>query len=138
MKILTTALIRESEESAVASGAFSLRDLMFRAGSTAAEIIMKKYDCRAKRITVVCGRGNNGGDGCVIAELLAENGADVTVSTPLGTPVTENAAYYYERLKLVKKTDRFTVLTVTELQSCKWEAWRQSVPENQIIMYTLY
>ena len=107
MKILTTALIRESEESAVASGAFSLRDLMFRAGSAAAEIIMKKYDCRGKKITVVCGRGNNGGDGCVIAELLAENGADVTVSTPLGTPVTENAAYYYDRLKLVKKTDRF-------------------------------
>ena len=107
MKILTTALIRESEESAVASGAFSLRDLMFRAGSAAAEIIMKKYDCRGKRITVVCGRGNNGGDGCVIAGILAENGADVTVSTPLGTPVTENAAYYYDRLKLVKKTDRF-------------------------------
>lgn len=107
MKILTTALIRESEESAVASGAFSLRDLMFRAGSAAAEIIMKKYDCRGKKITVVCGRGNNGGDGCVIAGILAENGANVTVSTPLGTPVTENAAYYYERLKLVKKTDRF-------------------------------
>ena len=107
MKILTTALIRESEESAVASGAFSLRDLMFRAGSAAAEIIMKKYDCRGKRITVVCGRGNNGGDGCVIAGILAENGADVTVSTPLGTPVTENAAYYYDHLKLVKKTDRF-------------------------------
>lgn len=107
MKILTTALIRESEESAVASGAFSLRDLMFRAGSAAAEIIMKKYDCRGKRITVVCGRGNNGGDGCVIAGILAENGAYVTVSTPLGTPVTENAAYYYDRLKLVKKTERF-------------------------------
>ena len=107
MKILTTALIRESEESAVASGAFSLRDLMFRAGSAAAKIIMKKYDCRGKKITVVCGRGNNGGDGCVIAELLAENGGEVTVSTPLGAPVTENAAYYYNRLKFVKKTESF-------------------------------
>lgn len=107
MKILTTALIRESEESAVASGAFSLRDLMFRAGSAAAEIIMKKYDCRGKRITVVCGRGNNGGDGCVTAEILAENGADVTVATPLGEPVAENAVYYYSRLRSVKKTDAF-------------------------------
>ena len=107
MKILTTALIRESEESAVASGAFSLRDLMFRAGSAAAKIIMKKYDCRGKKITVVCGRGNNGGDGCVIAELLAENGGEVTVSTPLGAPVTENAAYYYNRLKFVKKIESF-------------------------------
>ena len=74
MKILTTDLIRKSEESAVGSGAFSLRDLMFRAGSAAAELIMQKYDFRGKKITVVCGRGNNGGDGCEIAGILAENG----------------------------------------------------------------
>ena len=84
MKILTTDLIRKSEESAVLSGAFSLRDLMFRAGSAAAEIIMQKYDFRGKKITGVCGRGNNGGDGCVIAGILAENGGEVTVCTPFG------------------------------------------------------
>lgn len=108
MKILTTDLIRESEESAVKSGAFSFRELMYRAGKAAAEIIMQKYDCRSNNITVVCGRGNNGGDGCVIAGILAENGAKVTVFTPFGAPVTENAAYYYNELKYVTKTDIFT------------------------------
>lgn len=108
MKILTTDLIRKSEESAVGSGAFSLRELMFRAGSAAAEIIMQKYGCRGKKITVVCGRGNNGGDGCVIAGILAENGGEVTVATPFGAPATENAAYYYNKLKFVTKTDSFT------------------------------
>lgn len=108
MKILTTDLIRRSEESAVASGVFSLRELMFRAGSAAAEIIMQKYDCRNKKITVVCGRGNNGGDGCVIAGILAENGGRVTVATPFGAPSTENAAYYYNQLKYVTKTEAFT------------------------------
>lgn len=108
MKILTTDLIRKSEESAVGSGAFSLRELMFRAGSAAAEIIMQKYGCRGKKITVVCGRGNNGGDGCVIAGILAENGGEVTVATPFGAPATENAAYYYNKLKFVTKTDGFT------------------------------
>lgn len=108
MKILTTDLIRRSEESAVGSGAFSLKDLMFRAGKAAAEIIMQKYDCKNKKITVVCGRGNNGGDGCVIAGILAENGAQVTVCTPFGTPVTENAAYCYGKLQFVTKTDSFT------------------------------
>lgn len=107
MKILTTDLIKESEESAVQSGAFSFRELMYRAGKSAAEIIMQKYDCRGKNIAVVCGRGSNGGDGCVIAGILAENGAKVTVSTPFGTPVTENAAYYYNELKYVTKTDIF-------------------------------
>lgn len=108
MKILTTDLIRKSEESAVASGAFSLRELMYRAGSAAAEIIMQKYDCRNKKITVVCGRGNNGGDGCVIAGILSENGGRVTVATPFGAPSTENAAYYYNKLQYVTKTDAFT------------------------------
>lgn len=108
MKILTTDLIRKSEESAVGSGAFSLRDLMFRAGSAAAELIMQKYDFRGKKITVVCGRGNNGGDGCVIAGILAKNGGEVTVCTPFGAPATENAAYYYNRLEFVTKTDIFT------------------------------
>ena len=105
MKVLSVALIRESEENAVKSGAFSLRELMFRAGSAAAEIIMRKYGCAGKRTAVVCGKGNNGGDGCVIAEILARHGADVTVVTPLGEPKTENAAYYYGRLYLAKKAD---------------------------------
>lgn len=105
MKVLTKALIKESEENAVKSGAFSFRELMLRAGRNAAEIIMQKYDCRAKKITVVCGKGNNGGDGCVIAEILSEHGADVTVVTPLGAPETENASYYFNRLKFVKKSD---------------------------------
>lgn len=108
MKILTTDLIKESEESAVRSGAFSFRELMYRAGKAAAEIIMQKYDCKGKNITVVCGRGNNGGDGCVIAGILSENGANVTVCTPFGAPVTENAAYYYNELKYVTKTDIFS------------------------------
>lgn len=105
MKVLSVALIRESEENAVKSGTFSLRELMLRAGSAAAEIIMRKYGCAGKRTAVVCGKGNNGGDGCVIAEILARHGADVTVVTPLGEPKTENAAYYYGRLYLAKKAD---------------------------------
>lgn len=105
MKVLTKALIKESEENAVKSGIFSFRELMHRAGSAAAEIIMQKYGCNGKKITVICGKGNNGGDGCVIAGILSGNGADVTVVTPFGTPTTENAEYYYRQLSLVKKSD---------------------------------
>lgn len=105
MKVLTKALIKESEENAVKSGVFSFRELMLRAGKNAVDIIMSKYDCLGKRITVVCGKGNNGGDGCVIAEILSGHGADVTVVTPFGAPVTENASYYYNKLKFVKKSD---------------------------------
>ena len=53
--ILNAELIRESEENAVKSGAFSLKELMLNAGRAAAEIIMQKYSVLNKRITVLCG-----------------------------------------------------------------------------------
>ncbi len=107
MKVLTKALIKKSEETAVNSGAFSFRELMFFAGNAAFDIINRRFDCTGKKIALLCGNGNNGGDGCVIARLLYEHGADVTVITPLGRPVTENALYYYKQLNSIKKSDCF-------------------------------
>jgi len=107
MQILNRDLIRKSEESAVLCGAFSFCTLMSIAGKKAAEIICKKTDVKGKKIAVICGNGNNGGDGFVIADHLYGNGAFVTVITPLGKPVTENACYYYNRLSFVEKKDSF-------------------------------
>ena len=98
MSVLTADLIKRSEEYAVKSGTFSFRDLMLTAGNAAGEIIHKKYDCRNKKIAVICGNGNNGGDGFVAARYLYKHGADVTVIMPMGTPKTENADYYYNEL----------------------------------------
>ena len=101
MKILGSALIRRTEEEAVQSGKTNMRDLMYRAGSAAARVILKRYDVKDKRVAVVCGVGNNGGDGCVVAGILAEHGASVTVVTPLGPPRADNARYYYDTLRFV-------------------------------------
>ena len=98
MRVLTEGLIRVSEEDAVNSGAFSFRELMYRAGKSAADIIMRRFSVYGKKVAVLCGKGNNGGDGFVIADILNQNGADVTVITPMGLPATENAKYYYDRL----------------------------------------
>ena len=102
MKVLTKALIKESEENAVKSGAFSYRELMHIAGTVAAETILKNFDCINKRVAVVCGNGNNGGDGFVIARNLYEHGCDVTVIMPCGEPVTEDAKFYRSKLGSVK------------------------------------
>lgn len=105
--ILNRDLIKKSEESAVLSGAFSFRNLMNIAGNSAAKIINEKYPCKNKKVAVVCGNGNNGGDGFVIANYLYGQGADLTVITPMGMPQTENAEYYYNQLKFVKFSSEF-------------------------------
>jgi hydroxyethylthiazole kinase-like uncharacterized protein yjeF len=51
---------------------------MERAGRAVAELILEDFD-DARRITVVCGSGNNGGDGRVAGRLLEESGREVRI-----------------------------------------------------------
>ena len=105
MDVLNKKLIKLSEENAVHSGAFSFLQLMKTAGDTAFKIICDNIEVKNKKIAVVCGNGNNGGDGFVIADNLQNAGAYVTVILPLGQPVTDSAKHYYSRLSDIHITD---------------------------------
>ncbi len=77
MKLVTSAQIRTLEERAVEAGV-SLEDLMAAAGlAVAQEAWMQLGHLEGRRIAVLVGPGNNGGDGLVAARHLAEWGADV-------------------------------------------------------------
>lgn len=79
MKLVTTAQMRALEQSAVAGGT-SLDDLMEQAGLAAAqEAWLSLGVVEGRRILVLAGPGNNGGDGLVAARHLADWGADVVV-----------------------------------------------------------
>lgn len=98
MKILTAADMRQVEAAAVADGLDYLR-LMENAGSAAARIIRSRYELRGRTAVVLCGRGNNGGDGFVIARKLFEQGAEVTVALLCGAPASPDAREMFSRIE---------------------------------------
>lgn len=86
--VLTVAEMREAERAAITRGTSEL-ELMQRAGRGAAEWVHRV--AAGRPVSVLCGPGNNGGDGYVIAETLRECGNSVTVIAPV-EPKTETAA----------------------------------------------
>ena len=80
--LLTSAQMRAIEASAIESGAVTGLELMERAGRGVVEAIFAEWpEVRAGsfRAVVLCGPGNNGGDGFVVARLLKEWGWEVEV-----------------------------------------------------------
>ncbi len=69
---------RDLDRLAIEEFGISGNILMERAGETAFNVLRDRWP-EAKRIAVLCGIGNNGGDGYVIARLAHEQGLDVSV-----------------------------------------------------------
>ncbi len=86
-QILTVAQMRAAEDALIAAGT-DVHALMQRAGRGAGEWVRRV--AAGRRVTVLCGPGNNGGDGYVIAQYLAEAGLRVCVIAP-GPPATPAA-----------------------------------------------
>jgi hydroxyethylthiazole kinase-like uncharacterized protein yjeF len=85
--ILTAEAMRSAEQSAIEAGT-SVEELMERAGASLAEAVYRFAG--PMRALVLCGPGNNGGDGYVAARHLAERGLAVRVAA-LADPKSEAA-----------------------------------------------
>ncbi len=75
-ELLTPAEMGKADRLAMAAGPFDGMGLMQRAGAAVAAAILERYP-GATGADVLCGPGNNGGDGYVVARLLRESGMDV-------------------------------------------------------------
>ena len=91
MKVMTPVQIKNAEKTAVFGGRFSYTDLMKKAGKAVFDEVAARYDYIGKRFLVVVGSGNNGGDGLVVADLLRQSGAFVTMYMPFGAPKSDPA-----------------------------------------------
>jgi hydroxyethylthiazole kinase-like uncharacterized protein yjeF len=102
-EVLTAAQMRAIEQAAIDSGQVTGLELMERAGRGVVEAILDEWPefaTTSHRAVVLCGPGNNGGDGFVVARLLSERGWEVEVFL-YGDPekLPPDARVNYQRLQ---------------------------------------
>jgi ADP-dependent NAD(P)H-hydrate dehydratase / NAD(P)H-hydrate epimerase len=99
IKILNTKQIKEADAFTITKEPVSSIDLMERASRAFVEWFVQRFD-QSKKIGIVCGTGNNGGDGLAIARLLSGWGYSVKVWIVRGL-VTESSDFKtnFERIR---------------------------------------
>ena len=113
MKIYTAAEMREHEQMAVDKGT-TFEQLMENAGQAAAADLLRRFP-KAGRALIVCGKGNNGGDGLVIARVLSGHDWQVDVAFVLGNKLSSLAQLNQERLNHL---DGVSFIRTNELEGC--------------------
>jgi ADP-dependent NAD(P)H-hydrate dehydratase / NAD(P)H-hydrate epimerase len=78
MQIVSAAEMRDIDRATSERFGVSSITLMENAGSAVARFILSNYP-QAERVGILCGKGNNGGDGFVVARKLVEAGRGVRV-----------------------------------------------------------
>lgn len=96
MAIATSQEMKTIEAGAIPYGQTYLR-LMQNAGDRVTDAVRERMDVKGKRCLILCGRGNNGGDGLVAAKNLKDAGAEVLAVLLHQAPVTPDAVTMFER-----------------------------------------
>src|SRR5437899_3231837 len=88
MKVLTAAQMRQVDEGTIAEGVPGIA-LMENAAHRVAEALDREFEpLSGQKIVILCGKGNNGGDGLALARILKEQGVE-QVRVVLAAPVAE-------------------------------------------------
>ena len=101
MRVLTGAQMKQAEENSLAYD-LTFHRLMENAGSAASAFIRRTFMVAGLNIMVFSARGNNGGDGLVVARKLVEEGANVVAVLLDGIPQSPEAAAMYSSALMVQ------------------------------------
>ncbi len=95
MKILSAAQVKEADAYTISHEPISSWQLMERASEAFVKVFCQHYQ-RGHGVAVLCGTGNNGGDGLAIARILQQRGYDVAafVTDPKGKGSDDFKANY--------------------------------------------
>lgn len=100
MKILSADEMRACDQATTAQYGVPSLTLMENAGQSVARFVLREFP-HAQRITVLCGKGNNGGDGFVAARALSQAGRKVKVLLlGFAADLKGDAAAMFERMEI--------------------------------------
>jgi len=108
LKVLTAEQMREVDRLTTERYGIPSIILMENAAHAVARVITEKLggSVKGKSILILCGKGNNGGDGAALARLLHEKGARVEVNLfGKGEDTRGDARQNFERLSSIASTD---------------------------------
>ncbi len=125
-ELLTAAQMRSLEQAAINSGEVTGLELMERAGHGVVEAVFEEWPDLARtshRAVVLCGPGNNGGDGFVVARLLKQRGWEVEVFL-FGDPdkLPPDARVNYERAQPLVETKPWNADAIERLLDTQGQA----------------
>ena len=115
MKIFNTSQIRELDAFTIKNEPILSIDLMERAAESAFRWIYRKYSKSSKRFLVLCGKGNNGGDGLVVARLLYTQGLPVQIAYLTSAKYTSDFSINLERAKELEGLSIVQIDTIKDL-----------------------
>jgi NAD(P)H-hydrate epimerase len=130
MRVLNADQMRDADRRTIDEIGIPSIVLMENAGRQAVAAMEAAFeDLATSRVAVLCGRGNNGGDGFVIARTLVQRGVDTVVFLMGGVPDVKGDAR--TNLEILGRIG-LTVVEVTTAQ--EWELHFTEVSECDVIV----
>ncbi|MGE0450183.1 MAG: NAD(P)H-hydrate dehydratase [Vicinamibacterales bacterium] len=134
MRVLTAGQMREADRRTIDDIGISSIVLMENAGRQVVAAMEAVHgDLREHAVAVLCGRGNNGGDGFVVARTLLQRGVDVSVFL-IGT-VSEVRGDARTNLEIL---GRLGVSVVEIANAQDWELHSSEVSDSTIIVDAIF
>lgn len=134
MRVLTAAQMREADRRTIDDIGIASLVLMENAGRQVVAAMEAVHgDLREHSVAVLCGRGNNGGDGFVVARTLLQRGVDVSVF--LIASVSEVRGDARTNLDIL---GRLGVTVVEIANSQDWELHSSAVSDSTIIVDAIF
>lgn len=133
MKALTAAEMREVDRLTTERFGIPSLQLMEAAGKHVADVVLREFAPELpRRVTVLCGKGNNGGDGLVAARYLKGAGVDLHVCL-FGNP---NELRFDAAANFARWTEVGNTFVTVENEAAWGTAWR-SLAHSQVVVDAL-